>query len=78
MHTESTPRNFRERTGRPLMREVAETESRTSGIRSAALIVNTRSRLGRTMTKALGYLRLLGVISSTSPSATAATTVGGW
>lgn len=61
MLTERTPRNFEKRTGRPLMREVAETESRPSGFRSAALVVNTRSRLGRTATKALDYLRLLGV-----------------
>lgn len=39
-----------------------ETESRPGGFRSAALVVNTRSRLGRTSAAmAADYLRLLGV-----------------
>lgn len=62
MITERTDRNLEGRNGRFLFRNKPETEARPRGFRGAALIVNTRSRQGRTAAAtALDYLRLLSV-----------------
>lgn len=60
MITARTDRNLEGRVGHSLFREKAD--AGTPGVLSAALVVNTRSRLGRTIAAtALDYLRLLGV-----------------
>ncbi len=55
-------RTLEEFDGRSAPRQEPETRARQDSFRSAALVVNTRSRQGRTAAAtALDYLRLLGV-----------------